>query len=207
MTVDKREEALAIFRDATGLEELQGVIQEGRNPDTAVYTLDFGPGQRVRLGNVDTLWSQATFAKRLLPAGYGPESVKASEWRPIIQSLVLHAAEVRESPDDTYESTVLDWLRAYTSRASSDRDGAAPNGEPFIDGDTLHVTATDLARYVRREYSETVKLAELRQGLRDLGFEQHTVRYRISAGKNSHRSSSTSYYRASLSTLDAGDEE
>lgn len=204
MNDELREEALEMFRDETGLEALQALVQQGENP--AVYSLDLGEGRLVRIGGIDVLSSHTALFRRLLELRIVLLDVKPKRWKELVGLLVAYALQYHEALDDSYEQTVLEWLRTYSQRASSDRDGAAPAGEPFIEDGDLYVAAVDVAKFVRREYSETVKLTELRQGLRDLGFEQRTVRYRVPARNGSEtKSSSTSYYHAPLATLDAGD--
>ncbi|MFP5356239.1 MAG: hypothetical protein ACLGIK_14015, partial [Gemmatimonadota bacterium] len=116
-----------------------------------------------------------------------------------------HAVEVDETPGETFADTVRDWLGGYASIASTDANGAMASRKPYIADDeegyqALHVHITDLAVYIRRNYSAGgVKEAELRLALADLGFER-VSRHFTRAGKRS----TTSYYRAPIDVLDAG---
>ena len=80
---------------------------------------------------------------------------------------------------------------------------AVARGLPFCDGGLLHVAASGLARYIRREFSEQVRLTDLRQALADLGAERCNVSWTRRGGGRS----STSYYRVELTLLDAAQEE
>lgn len=189
---DLRTEALAHLSGVLGVPEISRVIQRGRDPETARFTLAFKDGTEVRLGTIDNLWSQAKLAKILLVAiGVVPETVKASEWRTVLGGVARLCVDVEEITGEGFDDAVSEWLEAYldTAGLDADRDGAARQGLPFRDNGTLHLTATHLAKFVRREFSEQVASQQLRQALTDLGFERQTVNY--SRGKSR---STRSYY-------------
>lgn len=204
---ERRVVAARLFSELLGIPLIERLIQRGRDPEVARYTLLFADGATVRIGTIKVLWSQSELAKVLaVTIGCVPTPVGRNDWLKAISGLIRCCTDVEETPDETFEATALEWVRAYSARASSDREGAAPNGEPFHDDGKLHITAGNLARYVRREYNEPVKLHDLRQALRDNGFEQVTVHWERNVGRGKKRSS-TSYYSAPLSTIDPkGDE-
>lgn len=205
----KRATAAELVTTLLDIPAIRRLVQRGRDPEVARYTLEFADGRAVRIGTIKILWSQAELAKVLaVSIGCVPAPVRNEDWRNGIRALILHCTDVEETPGETFEATVLEWVRAYSSRASSDREGAAPNGEPFNDSGSgkLYITAGNLARYVRREYNEPVKLYDLRQALRDNGFEQATVHWERNVGRGKKRSS-TSYYTAALTAIEPeGDE-
>lgn len=204
MTSPNRLRAAQAFSALLELPTIERLVQRGRDPVEARYTLHLADGRTVRIGTIKVLWSQAELSKVLAVAlGIVPFQVDAKDWRAAIRALINHCTDVEETPGETFEATVLEWVRAYTTRASSDREGAPPAGDPFTDGGKLYITASALAKFVRREYGEQVKLYDLRVALRDNGFEQETVHYtKNTAGRGAAKRSSTSYYMAPLDVVD-----
>lgn len=199
-TPDHRTIALTVFAASTGFDKLARILQRGRDIQTARFSIQLADGRVVRVGNADTLWSYTKFSQVMAVALSAPlEYVKPSDWREIVNGLIAAATDVEEPTGETYEDTVTDWLRRYAHGARSDKDGAAAQGSPFIDDGELYISANDFAKYVRRDYSEQVKITELRQALGDLGYERTTVMYSRPGGKRS----STSYYRGPLEQEEA----
>jgi len=194
--------ALDAFATLLGLPQLAGLTQRGRDAETARFTLRFADGRQVRVGTIRTLRSQTELAGVLAVAvDCYPPPLERRDWHNAIGALLMHAKDVDEAPGETLEAAVAEWTLAYADRATCDRDGAALRGEPFRDapaGRHLYVTASGLARYIRREYSEQIKLQQLRQALVDLGGERTNVHYTKSGGARS----TTSYYRLELQALE-----
>lgn len=205
MTDDtRRQRALAAFASLVDLPPLARLTQRGRDPLNARYTLELADGRELRVGTIKTLWSQTEFYKVVaVTLGMVPYGVEQADWRKGIRALINHGTEVIETPGEAFEDTVRDWISAYAGHASSaDRDGAAASGAPFIEEGLLHIHAGGLARFVRRELIEQVKLPELYQGLRDLGFERRVIHYVRDQRNSSTTRTTASYYRAPLATLD-----
>lgn len=199
-----REQVLRDFSVAGQLPELRRVVQHGQDPTTVRYTFHFvtdgGTEREVRIPNAGTLLSRARFDELLLVVLRRTTlPCKPAEWRDRIAVLIEHAAEVEERPGERFIDTVAEWALAYADRASTDRDGAAALRAPFREDDMLYLVATELAKYVRREFSEQVKLPELREALADLGFERLAVKVKKSPG---HRTT-VSYYRRALDQIQA----
>jgi hypothetical protein len=198
VTDETRHQALEAFGQLTGVTGISRLVQRGRDPQTARFTLELDDGREVRIGTIDNLWSQTQLAKVvavtmssvLMPC-------EAKDWRIAIGALIVHATDVEETPGETLEDAVADWLERYAGNATTDSDGAAATGAPFIEDGHLHVNASDLAKYIRREYTEQIKLHDIRQALADLGYERRAVNYVRGTGNNAKRSS-TSYYRTLL---------
>lgn len=200
MNDDTRARVLGAFAVLLGLPALAGLTQRGRDPETARFTLHFADGKSVRVGTIKALRSQTELAGVLAVAvDCYPPAIERPKWHDAISALLTHAKDVDETPGETFEASVAEWVSRYADRATADKNGAAPRGEPIRDGQMLFVTASGLARYVRREYSEQVKIHALRQALGDLGGERCNVSYNRSDGSRS----STSYYRVAISDLDA----
>lgn len=203
---DARTTALEAFNDIIGVDgdnRIQRILQRGRDPQTARFTFTLADSRDIRIGDIDTLWSQPKLGKVVavtMSASLIP--VEPKDWRVAIAMLVRHVIEVEETPGETLEATVADWLERYAGNATSDRDGAAGAGAPFVDEGHLHISASDFAKYIRREYTEQIKLNDLRLALADLGYQRRTVHYVRGTGKNASRSS-TSYYRAPITDRDA----
>lgn len=198
---DPRAATLAAFTKLTGLPPIDRIIQRGREADTARFTIIFTDQGEVRVGTIKILWSRAELSKVLLVArGVVPEPCKPSEWTDAIGALFRHVVEVQETPDDSFQETTRDWLSTYARRASTDVDGAADAREPFTKEGDLYVTANGLAKYVRREHLEQVKLVEIRQALTDLGFQTTKVNY--STGRGGYKTrSSAGYYHGPLTIV------
>jgi hypothetical protein len=199
MTSDERRtQALTSFSQATGLPAIGRIEQRGRDPQTALYTIQFADGRNVRVGTIKILWSQAELARVFAVAiGIVPPAVDPSAWRIAIGVLINCATDVIETNGESFETLVSEWVRAYTAKAAPSPHHAAPAGDPYTDNNELYVSANSLARYVRREYSEQVDSHALRVALVDIGFERETVYYT----RNGKRSS-TSYYHCPLDRLD-----
>jgi len=196
---DLRTKVLRAFAVLLGLPELKGLTQRGRDPETARFTLTLADGRSVRIGTIKVLRSQTELAGVLAVAvDCCPPAIERKDWHDAIAALLTHAKDVDETPGETFEAAVAEWTLRYADRATTDKDGAAPRGEPIRDGQTLYVTANGLARYIRREYSEQIKLHALRQAIVDLGGERCNVSYTKPGGSRS----STSYYRIAVGDLD-----
>ncbi len=198
---EHRGAALAAFSAKTGLPAIERVQQRGRDPELATFTFEFADGREVRVGTIKTLWSQTEMTKVFAVAiGLPPAPLSREDWNKVIRVLMVHAVEVEETPGETYEDTVRDWVKRYQRRAVKDADGAAAGGRPFTKDDDLYVSANDLALYVRREFSEQIKIHELRAALRDIGFERITVNYRTHETDSGQ--STASYYRLPIAILE-----
>lgn len=189
----QRIEALARFARLTGLPDIGRIVQRGRDHDTARYTVELVDGRQIRLGTIKAMWSQAEFSKVTFVAlGIVPDRVKPAEWQAVLGGLAQSGGiDIEEVQGERFEDTVEEWLGRYldTAALATDQDGAAAQGLPFREGDDIYVSAGHLARFVRREFAEQVKLPELRTALTDLGYSRQTVMY-----KRGRRRSSTSYY-------------
>lgn len=187
-----RELTLEKFAIALQLTPLQRLVQHGREPATATYTIEFADGASVRVGTIKTLWSQAELARVLaVTIGHVPPPLEAGDWRAVIGALINHATDVQDITGESFKDTVSEWLTDYldTGALDADKNGAAGQGLPFRDNGHVHVSASHLAKYIRREHSESTTLPELRQALRDIGFERQTIFY-----QRAKRRASRSYY-------------
>lgn len=193
--------ALTAFRKVTGL-PVASVKQVGRDPETAKYTVTLDGGADVRVGSIDNLWSNAEFTKRcLVAAGRGVRACKPADWRNVIEVLVMHATEVIDTPGESFEDGVLEWIREYASSATVDAAGAKPAGLPFTGAGTLYVKASELRTYIVRKHNEQIVRKELLAALRQLGFKQVTLNYTRKSGRGEIRST-VSYYHGPLTLLD-----
>jgi hypothetical protein len=202
-TNEPRDEALARFCHVAGIPQLTAITQRGRDPETARFTFHFADGQQVRIGTIKTLWSQAELAKVLaVTVGCVPEPVKAADWRTVLAVLIRDAVNIEEVTGEDFQDSVREWLERYLAGhgLEADHQGAAAHGLPHIHEGELYVTASHLAKYIRREYSENVTLVQLRTALTDLGLQRQTVMFN-KAGKRS----STSYYVGPENALQNGD--
>lgn len=196
MSAEKRATVLDNFAARTQLIGITGVTQRGRDND-ARFTMHTDAGLSVHLGTIDGLWSQTQFAKHCaVSLGQLPRPMKPGEWQSLVASLIHHVVEIEDATGETFVDTIAGWARAYADRATESEEGI-PNGEPFLKDGELYLTATDLAKTIRREHMEQVSLPDIRQALRDLGAEQKTLHYRKTTAKGTSNSS-VSYYRLEL---------
>lgn len=201
MSAEQRAIATSAFARRFEIPAIVRVVQRGRDPELARYTLELADGREVRIGTIKTLWSQTEFGKVLAVAiGAVPFSVEPNEWRAAVRMLITHATDVQELEGETFEDQVAEWAARYGARASHDASGAAAGQQPFLgEHDRLHVHAGDLTRWIKREWLETgVTQHSVRQALADLGWERTTIYYRSggSGGKVEGGRTSASYYRA-----------
>lgn len=198
-----REQALAAFVQATAGPDITHITQRGRDQD-ARFTITLRDGRDIHIGTIDTLWSQAKLARALaVTTGTVIQPLKPAEWRTAIAALIHHAVQVHETPDETGQAILRDWIAAYAANAAETRDDSAILKEPFTHDGHLHIYAQGLARYIRRESGDKVNLADLYATLADLGFHRAKINVRSSAGTRS----SVSYYRGPQSILDPEDHE
>lgn len=195
--------ALQAFNQETGLHDLTGIGQRGRDPDTARFTLHFAGGVDVRIGTITTLWSQAELAKVLAVAiGRVPLAVKPADWRAIIGLLVAHVVDVDEAPDEAFEASVRDWLARYAERAvngNTDHTEAAALRAPFTKlteagENELYVSATEFATAIRRQWDPHIKNNEIRTALSDIGYQVTHISYYHGHNGNKTRSSASYFH-------------
>lgn len=204
---EARKTALESFGETTGVHDITRIVQRGRDPQTARFTLELHDGREIRLGGIDVLWSQAKLGQVLaVTVGQVPAVVKPVDWRDTVGALIAYATDVEERPEETFQETVRDWLQQYADTATHDYENAPGLREPFLrehdnDGQCLHVHAGHFLKHVRRDHQENVTLNELRQALTDLGFASIKISWTVrGTGKNRKRNSTT-YYRAPLQTI------
>lgn len=197
----KKRLALDLLSTRAEIGKIERIVQRGREPETARYTIEMADGRTVRVGTIRVLSSQAEMGKVLaVTIGCMPPPIEAKDWRLLVTAIVNHALEVDEAPGETFADTVRDWLADYAKDAGTDANGCCATRRPFVDDGWLHIHVADLARSIRRQYSASVKEGELRVALADLGFERVTMNY-----TRGQKRSTTSYYRAPTDVLDSGD--
>lgn len=199
---------IAAFNRVVGGPKVKEFVQDGRDPQTARFTLVMANGEPVRLGRVADLMSQDRFRGSFaVVTGHVLQKVKPSRWDSAVQAL-LKVREVRESEDDTAEGTVADWLSRYLYErlpATTDdeaKDAACQRKEPFeddVDGDRLvHVFGASFGAFVRQALRINVPDHEVKDMLRQAGFERRTVHYEREDGRISTRS----YYAGERSSIE-----
>lgn len=201
---DLREEATDVFCALTGLPDIERVIQRGRDPVTARFTFELADGTKINIGTIETLWSQAKLGKVMaVAAGRVVRPVKPADWRNTIGGLILHATDVEETPHEALADRALDWLEQYLSGdATGDRDGAIPFRRPFARDGEIWVHAEHFARWLRREYSEQIPVADIRIALTDLGFKAARIDYDKDGDSGERKRTTARYYRAPRAILE-----
>lgn len=189
-----RSDVLGRLSRMLGMPDIAAIRQRGRDPQTAKFTIDLADGRSVRVGTINTLWSQAELGKVLSVAiGKVPARQKPGDWQDVLAGVFATVLEVEEVEGEAFEDAVAEWLGEYleSHAVSSDRSGACARSRPFREDGRVYVHAQDLRKYVIREFNEQVPLADLRQALVDLGYERETVWY-----QRANKRASKSYYVA-----------
>jgi hypothetical protein len=203
-----RAEVTDNFCELTGLPEIERLVQRGRDPATARFTMHLTDGNRVTVGTIETLWSQAKLAKVMaVTTGRIVRACKPADWRNAIGALIMHATDVEEAPEEALSDRTLDWLEQYLAgAATADRDGAVDRREPFTDSGDVWVHVEHFARWLRREYSEQVAVSDLRLALVDLGFTSDRVQYNANGSGATRKRTTARYFRAATADLDLADQ-
>lgn len=193
---------LSAFNRIVGGPVIKELIQDGRDPETATFTLVMGNGDPVRLGGASNLVNQDRFRERFMvvTARLLPK-VKADEWTDAVNALMT-TRQLRESSDDTPEGTVLEWLRRYLYERiapKADIDESATLREPFEREGDVFVFAQSFAAWVRGAMRLRAHDHEVRDMLRNAGFERRTVNYHKRDGQRA----SASFYAARRDLVDA----
>jgi hypothetical protein len=211
--VNERQETLEAFGADTGIHDVTRIVQRGRTPEDATFTIEFADGTSVRVGPVDVLWSQAKLAQVLLVTrGLVPAAVKPNDWRNTMAALIAFATDVEDQPDQTLEATVHDWLQQYAATATRDVDHAAGLRDPYIDRDDdgnelLYIHAGAFLKHIRREHQDNITLGRLREALASLGFDPIKVNYNVRGTGKTRQRTSVRYLRAPLAALDLEPED
>lgn len=184
---------IGAFNRLLGGPTVKEIIQDGRDPDTATFTLMLASGDPVRLGSGTNLLKIERFQERfMVVTGYVIPTVKRADWHRVVQALMT-ARVLRESTDDTPEGVVLEWLRRYLhERVSNDPIEAPRQRAPFRRDGYVYVVGDRLGDFVRSALRIRVTDPAVRDMLRHAGFERRTVAYETESG----RRTSASYYAA-----------
>lgn len=191
--LDRRRKALDIFAGICGLPKIDRLVQRGEEAETAEFSMILADGRRVRIGTIDTLWSHAQLCKVLIVATQRSiPPMKPTEWAKIRDKLI-EGVEVDKTGGERHADIVLEWLQAYAEQASNDPEGAMVRREPFVLDGHLYVAVTGFATAARRRSGASVKEAEIRRALIELGFERQSM----NCGRGAKRTQ-VSYYHAAL---------
>lgn len=204
MNNELRAEVTDNFCELTGLPDIDRLVQRGRDPVTARFTMHLADGTRVTVGTIETLWSQARLAKVMaVTTGRMVKACKPADWRNAIGALIMHATDVEEAPEEAFSERALDWLEQYLrGAATADRDGAVERREPFTDNGDIWVHVEHFARWLRREYSEQVAASDLRLALVDVGFTADRVQYNAAGAGKTRKRTTARYFRIAGRDLD-----
>lgn len=196
-----RTAALNDFAEATGVDGLSKIVQHGRDPDTARFTIVMDDGRETRV-TAKTFFSKTALSRAFgVALGLPIKPLTYKQWDGLTSDLIRNVIDVEELADEDLPSTLRDWLEAYAAGATTDHQEAAAQRLPFIRDGELHVAVDGLVKFIRREYSEQIARSDLRQALRDLGFERTLVMYVRGGRNNGGKRTSASYYHTPLDTL------
>lgn len=193
----KREAVLASFAEALEIGPIESITRRGRDPLTAPYTMRMADGKQtdVRIGTIKVLRSQPALGDVLaVKLDRMPPALEGPFWHKLVSSVVNCATIVEEVEGETYADQVLEWLQRYIEKARGTRDDACTTERPFIENNAqglpdLHVHVLNFRAWVKEFYGSDEKAPDLRNALRDLGFERRTINYTKSGASNTR-----SYY-------------
>lgn len=189
-----RQQALIAFTGVTDI-EITGLRQTGRELDTATFTLLLPNDVEVPIGPADRLWSRTLTSRALsVSTGQALKPCKNTDYENVINALVRFACDVQSDEQDSLAGRVRDYLDQYLRGATPHRERCAPRREPFIDEDYVYVSVQHLARWIRREYMDTLPDHLIRHALRTLGYTQLAVNF--VPDEEGAKRTSASYYRA-----------
>lgn len=202
--VDKREAVLAKFADALEIGPIEKIVQRGRDPLTAPYTIHMADdhGTTVRVGTIKTLRSQIALGDVLaVTLGKMPPAIEKGFWHELVSGVVNHGVQIIEVQGETYTDQVREWLLRYSEIATGDVNGAAALERPFTETDRygvvqLSVHVGHLVKDLDGRHSIKAKPDDLYIPLADIGFSRRHVNY-THAGKSSTRS----YWTAPVDVL------
>lgn len=185
---------VAAFNRVVGGPQVKEFVQDGRDPSSARFTLVMANGDNVRLGRANALLNQDRFREAFaVVTGHVLQKVKGPRWDSAVQAL-LKVRQVRESEDDTPEGQVADWLSRYLyerlpPRPGEDaKDEACRTKEPFEEDELVYVFAASFGGFVRQALRQNLPDHEVKDMLRQAGFERRTVHYQRDDGAVSTRS-------------------
>lgn len=186
------------FSEAVGY-PIKELVQDGRDPKTARFTIVLPNGEEVPLGGPDGLLSQTRFGEALMVVtGHVMDPVKRGSWNKAVRAL-MRTRRVRESEDDTAAGQAAEWLHSYMSerapKTNLDADeaaDAAKRREPFLRDDTIHIYAASFGTYIRTALRINIGDPDVKAMLRAAGFERQAYAYR----RKGEKAKTASYYVA-----------
>lgn len=188
-----RQQSLIAFQGITGV-TITGLKQTGRELDTATFTLVLPGDREVPIGPAERLWSRAQTSRALAVAvGQTLGQCKNVEYEAAINAIVSHACDVSADEQDSLAGRVRDYLDQYLRNATPHKERCAPRREPFIDHDYVYVSVQHFARWIRREYMDTLPDHLIRHALRNLDYTQLAVNF--TPDTPDAKRTSASYYR------------
>lgn len=147
--------ARALFDDAGPT--ITRLVQHGRDPDTATFTLWLEHPDTDRLTlTLDQLMSRPAVNKQVLARlTVTAKPMKAADWQEIIATCIRQAVEHATSSDDP-DLQAADWVRRYLDHEGAqkldgdERDTAIRGRQPWRDDTHIHLVADKLATFARQ---------------------------------------------------------
>jgi len=191
---EHREDTLSGIRKILKL-PIKKWIQRGREPRTAQFCMILDDGRELLIGKAESMLQQSKFqaaiyvgCQKVLP------TLKTKDWKSVCQSLAA-IVQIEEIEELDRDQQVREWIRMYCSSYSVEGESfdeelkeAFEHGQPFIEGDQLHVSARGLLKYTKVTLLENIVPADLYSQLSMIGFRRKTVSKVVSTGKPTSRS-------------------
>lgn len=181
--IDRRQAVLANFADNLEIGAIDRIVQRGRDPLTAPYTIHMADGAVVRVGTIKTLRSQPALGDVLaVTLGRMPPAIETKFWHDLIGAVVNCGVEVEEAEGESYADRMRELVAMYCENATADRDGAMAHLQPFTVPDEhglpdIYLHAVDLQKWLDRHHGMKERPTDLHIALADIGFERRTINY------------------------------
>lgn len=199
---DDRAGRLASLSAVFGV-QVAGWIQSGI--EKPLYSLLLADGRDIPIGPPSAVLDgckgiQAALYTHL---GHTMEPVKAKAWIGVCRSLaaIREVHEAIESTDaETVRHAITDYLRRKDYYGSSQKDLAAQEGAPFIEGDRIYLSLMSLRKSMSLHVSDRFTRPQLCEAMRRLGFEPNVVAHAI---PGSDKRTSRLYWRGPIEQFES----
>lgn len=132
----------------------------------------------IRLGGIRNLINQEAFRYQFADlAGKVIPQFKTAKWHDISQAMLEGCVTVTTGAEGTDEGIVRSWVLGYLDDRTVHESIEEADGDrlPFWYGESIHLYAQSLRRWVLRTYGDRVASKELGVLLRSIGVEPQTV--------------------------------
>lgn len=164
-----------------GLRVSRVVLHEGEAGIHSLYLAD--PDRVVRIGTVDAMITPKRLRAALLAEGIVLD-VPSKRWNHMLRVLVA-IRETEANPEGSLQARVDGWVADYLRRYPPTERSAdvIMGGKPVIEDGVIHVSATDMRRWLDIAQSTRITQSQLCADLRDSGWKPRFLKERDKNGR------------------------